>query len=139
MKKIYYILGAVIILAASISTIAQGHMHSHTAQVENSMLDQRFQAEAARVGDWQNCPLIDPPYIPHIGGPILTGCPTVLIGGQPAARTGDQALCTGVGYNCIITGGSATVFIGGAPAARKNDTTNHGGVIIQGYPSVLIG
>ena len=46
--------------------------------------------------------------VPHVGGPILpTGCPTVLIGGLPVARMGDQ--------------------------------TAHGGVIVFGLPTVLIG
>ena len=35
------------------------------------------------------------PPIPHVGGPITLGSATVLIGGQPAARMGDMATCTG--------------------------------------------
>jgi uncharacterized Zn-binding protein involved in type VI secretion len=40
--------------------------------------------------------------------------------------------------NTIITG-SATVMIGGMPAARMGDSTVHGGTIIGGCPTVLIG
>lgn len=78
------------------------------------------------------------PPIPHVGGPILPpGCPTVLIGGLPAARMGDMALC--VGPSDMIVKGSSTVLIGGQPAARMGDATAHGGVIVIGCPTVLIG
>jgi len=75
---------------------------------------------------------------PHVGGPILPpGCPTVLIGGQPAARIGDMAVCTGPPDT--ITSGSTSVLIGGQPAARQGDSTAHGGVITSGQLTVLIG
>jgi uncharacterized Zn-binding protein involved in type VI secretion len=78
------------------------------------------------------------PPIPHVGGPILPpGCPTVLIGGQPAARVGDMATC--VGLPDVIAMGSATVLIGGQPAGRMGDQTGHGGIITLGCPTVLIG
>lgn len=95
---------------------------------------------AARVGDLHTCPMVTPglPPVPHVGGPILPpGCPTVLIGGQPAARMGDMATCVGPPDSIII--GSATVLIGGMPAARMGDQTVHGGVITVGFPQVLIG
>jgi len=76
--------------------------------------------------------------VPHVGGPILPpGCPTVLIGGLPAARVGDMATCAGPPDT--IVKGSATVMIGSMPAARLGDNTAHGGVIILGCPTVLIG
>lgn len=76
--------------------------------------------------------------VPHVGGPISgPGAPTVLIGGQPAARVGDAAVCTGPPDS--ITKGSGTVLIAGAPAARLGDTTAHGGSIAAGLPTVLIG
>jgi uncharacterized Zn-binding protein involved in type VI secretion len=76
--------------------------------------------------------------VPHVGGPILPpGCPTVLIGSMPAARATDQATC--VGPPDVIAKGSATVLIGKLPAARLGDNTAHGGVIILGCPTVLIG
>ncbi|MFW5773089.1 MAG: PAAR domain-containing protein [Tangfeifania sp.] len=95
---------------------------------------------AARINDMHTCPMQTPgtPPIPHVGGPILPpGCPTVLIGGQPAARMGDMATCTGPPDN--IAQGSATVMIGGQPAARMGDITVHGGTIIAGCPTVMIG
>ena len=75
--------------------------------------------------------------VPHVGGPIAAGYPTVLIGGMPAARLGD--LCTCAGPPDSIAKGSATVKIGGAPAARVGDITVHGGTILLGCPTVNIG
>lgn len=95
---------------------------------------------AARAGDMHVCPMVTPgtPPIPHVGGPILPpGCPTVLIGGMPAARATDMAVC--VGPPDLIAKGSVTVLIGGMPAARMGDTCAHGGTIVVGYPMVLIG
>ena len=92
---------------------------------------------AARVGDMHICPLVTG-VVPHVGGPIMPpGVPTVLIGGMPAATLGDMATC--VGPPDVIIKGSATVLIGGKPAARMGDNTAHGGVIILGLPTVLIG
>jgi len=95
---------------------------------------------AARVGDMHVCPMVTPgvPPVPHVGGPILPpGFPTVLIGGQPAARMGDMAVC--VGPPDVIVKGDPTVLIGGQPAARMGDSTAHGGTIVMGFPTVLIG
>ena len=83
------------------------------------------------------CPLSNGP-VPHVGGPVLPpGCPTVQIGGMPAARVGDMLVCTGPPDT--IAAGSATVMIGGMPAARMGDSTAHGGVIVMGCPTVMIG
>jgi uncharacterized Zn-binding protein involved in type VI secretion len=65
------------------------------------------------------------------------GASTVMIAGVPAARVGDSCVC--VGPPDTIAMGSATVMIGGAPAARMGDTTAHGGSIVAGSPTVLIG
>lgn len=86
------------------------------------------------------CPMATPgtPPIPHVGGPVLpAGAPTVLIGFQPAARIGDLALC--VGPPDVIVTGSTSVIIAFQPAARIGDQTAHGGVIVQGVPTVMIG
>lgn len=95
---------------------------------------------AARVGDMHVCPMVTPgvPPIPHVGGPILPpGAITVLIGGVPAARATD--MCTCVGPPDVIAKGSTGVMIGGLPAARMGDITAHGGTIVLGLPTVLIG
>ncbi|MGK6352100.1 PAAR domain-containing protein [Parapedobacter sp. DT-150] len=91
---------------------------------------------AARVSDPHVCPMASPN--PHVGGVVMpAGCPTVLIGGLPAARMGDMCACPGP-PNAIAMG-SATVLIGGLPAARMGDTTIHGGTIAFGCPTVIIG
>lgn len=92
---------------------------------------------AARLTDMHVCPMVDV-LIPHVGGPIdAPGAPTVLIGSLPAARVGDMAVC--VGPPDAIVAGAFTVLIGGQPAARMGDSTAHGGEIILGDPTVLIG
>ena len=91
---------------------------------------------AARISDMHTCPLVTG-LVPHVGGPITMGCPTVMIGFMPAARVGDMATC--VGPPDTIAMGSFTVFIGGMQAARIGDLTAHGGVIVMGFPTVIIG
>lgn len=92
---------------------------------------------AARVGDMHVCPMVTG-LLPHVGGPLMPpACPTVLIGGMPAARVGDLAVC--VGAPDVIAKGSATVMIGYMPAARMGDMTVHGGAIVTGCPTVMIG
>lgn len=92
---------------------------------------------AARVGDMHTCPMVDG-LKPHVGGPVMPpGVPTVLIGGMPAATVGNQATCASAPD--VIIKGSVTVLIGGKPAARLGDNTAHGGVIVVGCPTVMIG
>ncbi len=94
---------------------------------------------AARIGDMHVCPMVTPgtPPVPHVGGPVTMGCPTVMIGFMPAARVGDLATC--VGPPDVIAMGSMTVMIGFMPAARIGDLTVHGGTVAVGFPQVLIG
>ncbi len=92
---------------------------------------------AARVSDMHVCPMVTG-VVPHVGGPILPPCaPTVLTGGLPQARIGDMLTC--VGPPDIIALGSFTVIVSGMPAARIGDVTAHGGVIVLGEFTVLIG
>jgi uncharacterized Zn-binding protein involved in type VI secretion len=95
---------------------------------------------AARITDMHVCPMVTPgvPPIPHVGGPILPpGGITVLIGGLPAARVSDMAVC--VGPPDVIAMGSFTVLTMNMPQARIGDTTAHGGSIVVGMPTVLVG
>lgn len=95
---------------------------------------------AARVGDMHVCPMVTPgvPPIPHVGGPVLPpGGITVLIGGMPAARVGDMCLC--VGPPSAVAMGAFTVLISGMPAAQMGSMTIHGGSIVMGCPTVLVG
>lgn len=94
---------------------------------------------AARISDMVVCPMVTPatPPIPHVGGPIAMGAPTVLVSYMPQARVGDINIC--VGPPGTIVKGSATVLVSNMPAARLGDLTNHGGTISSGAPTVLIG
>jgi uncharacterized Zn-binding protein involved in type VI secretion len=92
---------------------------------------------AARATDMHVCPMVTG-VVPHVGGPIIPPCcPTVLTGSLPQARVTDMATC--VGPPDVIAKGSLTVLVGGLPAARVSDMTAHGGTIILGCFTVLIG
>jgi len=92
---------------------------------------------ASRLTDMHVCPMVTG-VVPHVGGPITApGQPNVLIGGIPAARVTD--MCTCVGPPDTIVLGSMTVLTGGKPQARIGDMTAHGGNIVMGLPTVLVG
>jgi uncharacterized Zn-binding protein involved in type VI secretion len=82
------------------------------------------------------CPMVTG-VVPHVGGPVSKGEPTVMIGFMPAARQTDLCVC--VGPPDMIAMGSLTVKIGFLPAARMGDLTVHGGSIVMGFPTVMIG
>ena len=87
---------------------------------------------AARRTDHHLCPQ-------HAGENILApNAPTILVGGQPAARVTDLVVCIG-GPLDIIQTGEPTVLMSGQMAARFSDGTNHGGLIDGGFPTVVIG
>lgn len=92
---------------------------------------------AARIGDMHVCPKTNPGPVPHVGGPIALGSANVLIGNMPAARVGDMAIC--VGPPDKVSAGSSAVLINGKPAARMGDSSGHGGKVVVGCPTVLIG
>ena len=79
---------------------------------------------AARMTDMHVCPMFTG-IVPHVGGPIVLGSFTCLIGGLPAARVGDMAICVGPPDTIVM--GSPTVLIGNMPAARLGDSCAHGG------------
>lgn len=92
---------------------------------------------AARISDFHICPMITG-VVPHVGGPVIgPGEATVLIGNMPAAVVGDSVTC--VGPPDTIIAGSGTVLIGGKPAARLGDSTAHGGTLMLGEFTVIIG
>ncbi len=91
---------------------------------------------AARATDMQVCPMVTG-VVPHVGGPIALGAPTVLASGLPLSRVGDVHTC--VGPPSMAALGSFTVLVSGQPAARMGDMTAHGGAIVGGCPTVLIG
>lgn len=96
---------------------------------------------AARLGDMTS----------H-GGSIVVGEFTVLIGGQPAARVGDNHVCPMLNPGVpppphvggpIMPPGVPTVLIGGMPAACVGDSATCSGppdsILPPGCPTVLIG
>lgn len=91
---------------------------------------------AARITDMHVCPMVTV-VVPHVGGPIALGCFTVLTGMLPQARMGDMVVCVGPPDTIVL--GSFTVLVGGQPAARMGDLCSHGGTIVLGLPTVLIG
>ncbi|HED35622.1 MAG TPA: type VI secretion protein [Gammaproteobacteria bacterium] len=92
---------------------------------------------AARILDNHVCPMVTG-VVPHVGGPIIgPGAATVMINSLPASIVGDSVTC--VGPPDTVAMGSSTVFITSMPAARLGDTTAHGGSIVLGSPTVMIG
>ena len=82
------------------------------------------------------------------GGSIVAGCPTVIIGGAPAARVGDMHVCpmvTGTVPHVggpVLPPGNPMVLIGGLPAVRMGDMavcTGPPDSIVGGCPTVLVG
>jgi uncharacterized Zn-binding protein involved in type VI secretion len=92
---------------------------------------------ASRITDNHVCPKVEPGPVPHVGGPVILGELTVLIGYMPAARIGDTLIC--VGPPDSISAGEPTVIIGHKKAARLGDACSHGGRLVQGCPTVNIG
>lgn len=92
---------------------------------------------AARITDLHVCPKVEPGPVPHVGLPVSSGEPSVLIGYQPAARVGDMAPC--VPAIDKIKQGASNVIIGNKDAARMGDPTDHGGVVASGCLTVIIG
>ncbi len=92
---------------------------------------------AARITDHHVCPKVEPGPVPHVGGPVNSGERTVIIGYQRAARVTDKLVC--VGPLDSVSRGEPTVVIGDQDAARIGDPTSHGGRIVAGCPTVIIG
>jgi uncharacterized Zn-binding protein involved in type VI secretion len=95
---------------------------------------------AARLTDFHMCPMVTPgvPPIPHVGGPIVgPGAVTVMISAMPAAQATNMCVC--VGPPDVIAKGSATVMAMNLPLARVMDNTAHGGMIMVGAFTVMVG
>lgn len=111
---------------------------------------------AARLGDHHLCP-------EHLGAEVLPACAsTILVGGSPAAREGDKLTChrsesfVKRAVDAVdallpwgdpvpevppdtIKRGEPTVLLEGRAAARFGDATEHGGLLDEGCPTVIIG
>jgi uncharacterized Zn-binding protein involved in type VI secretion len=92
---------------------------------------------AARITDMHTCPMVNPGPVPHVGGPDISGSPDVIVGFMPQARVGDTLIC--VPAIDKISKGSPTVLVNNKQAARLGDPTQHGGVLVTGCPTVIIG
>ncbi|MEM9145278.1 MAG: PAAR domain-containing protein [Pseudomonadota bacterium] len=90
----------------------------------------------SRISDNHVCPMVNG-TVPHVGGPVIKGQPTVLIGNMPAARIGDNLTC--VGPPDTLVKGSATTLVGNMPQARIGDTNSHGGSMVVGCMTCLVG
>jgi uncharacterized Zn-binding protein involved in type VI secretion len=101
------------------------------------MVDNAMGKPAARVTDNHVCPMVNPGPSPHVGGPVSQGSTNVFTGKLPQARVGDMAIC--MGPPDVIAMGSTGVFVNKKAAARMGDMTAHGGTIVAGLPTVLIG
>lgn len=82
------------------------------------------------------CPATNPGPSPHVGGPIVSGVPTVLVANVPVATLGSTAVCCGP--TDTVVQGSPTVLVGGKPAVRMGDSCAHGGKVVAGSPMLLI-
>lgn len=91
----------------------------------------------AKVGDMHTCPMTTGP-VPHVGGPIVgPGATTVLVDNMPVAVVSDAATCSGPPD--VIISGSTTVLAENKPLAALGSQTAHGGVVVAGSPTVLVG
>ncbi len=92
----------------------------------------------ARITDMHTCPMVTV-IIPHVGGPIVgPGVPNVLVENLPAASVGDTCTCVGP-PDVIVEGGSTTVLAANKPVVCLGGKTSHGGVVVAGAPTVVVG
>ncbi len=91
---------------------------------------------AARIGDMHVCPMVTG-IIPHVGGPLVVGAMNVLTCFVPQATVTKNMTC--VGPPDLVAKGSMTVLVGNMPAARIGDMSGHGGSVVAGAPTVMIG
>jgi uncharacterized Zn-binding protein involved in type VI secretion len=85
---------------------------------------------AARKSDPYSCPLPG-----HGTNPIAVGSPDVFFDGLAAARQGDACTCG----SALSSGLSSTVLINGKNAATIDTGGTHGGVVVGGSGTVIIG
>jgi uncharacterized Zn-binding protein involved in type VI secretion len=91
---------------------------------------------AARITDNHVCPMVTV-LVPHVGGPQVLGAPTVMIAGMPTGSITSQEVCVGPPDVDLLC--SSTVLISSKPADRLGDMSAHGGALVMGAPTVMIG
>jgi uncharacterized Zn-binding protein involved in type VI secretion len=86
----------------------------------------------------QVCPFVNPAdFVPHVGWPILeTTADNIILGVLPAAVIGSTALC--IGMPATVIHGSPIFFADVLPVATTVMETDHGGIIVEGEPTVLV-
>ncbi len=90
-------------------------------------------------GHNHTCPIVDPGPRPHIGGAV-SECQQsfVTYNSIPLAVVGDKLICEGSDSKDTIVSGSSVLTINGKAVARMGDTTEHGGVIVEGESGLLV-
>lgn len=91
---------------------------------------------AAFLGSLHVCPQVTV-IVPHVGGPVIGTAATVLVAGPPAVNINDMAVC--VGPPDKVAAASGTVSAKGKPMARMGDSCQHGGMIVLGMPTIIVG
>ncbi len=91
---------------------------------------------AAFLGSLHVCPKVTG-VVPHVGGPTIGMAVTVLVAGPPAVNTNNMSVCVGPPDKVAV--GSATVMAQGKPMVRMGDLCGHGGKIVIGSPTIIVG
>ena len=90
----------------------------------------------AMLTSFQLCPFFDGP-IPHVGGVIVEStCDNVIAGVLPAASMLSTAIC--IGPPATVIDGSPTFIADFLPVAVMLSTTDHGGEVMEGMPTMLV-
>ena len=86
----------------------------------------------------QVCPFINPAdEVPHVGGVLVeTTADNIIVGVLPAAVIGSTGVC--VGAPPTVVDGSPTVLADMIPVTTIGMETDHGGVIVEGEPTLLM-
>lgn len=95
---------------------------------------------AAMMGSLHVCPqvtMVGPVPVPHVGGPVMGTAATVLVSGPPAAVIGDIGICVGPPDSVALA--CFTVLAQNKPMACVGDMCGHGGAIVLGVPTILVG
>jgi uncharacterized Zn-binding protein involved in type VI secretion len=93
-------------------------------------------ANVSLMGHHHTCPAVTV-FVPHVGGPIASGNPSLTVNGIPVALVGDTCICAAGGPDTIISG-SSMLTVNGIPVAKVGSTTSHGGMIVQGDSGLTV-
>ncbi len=91
---------------------------------------------AAYLGSLHVCPAATGP-VPHVGGPVIGSIATVLVAGKVVAVIGDTAVC--IGPPDKVASACVPVLAKNKPWATLGDSCAHGGKIVLGEPTVIVG